>query len=253
MITICFTYFRSLGLANLEAALYSVRQQDLTYVDELVIVDNNTVDQEHEIQSVIDLLAFPVPVRLLSIKHGDPSKTHSWSTNVAIRATKTPWILVCRADYILDFELLSRFFSIVTSHPYNWNGFVTGNVYHLRVDLSKCEQTKWRVIGPQALLKLRGIEENYTCIDSGVWLTNRQVFDQVNGLEETLTVWGHAQTHFQHKLYRTGTEFVRIPEVMFYHPRHSAPRDINVAHQQLQEQGINLKELWERYPGVQPY
>jgi hypothetical protein len=46
---------------------------------------------------------------------------------------------------------------------------------------------------------------------------------------------------------------VQIPEVLFYHPRHAAPRDINLAHAQLHAVGANLSAMWARYHGVSPY
>lgn len=252
-ITICFTYFKSLALANLAAALYSLSRQDLSQVEEIVIVDNDTADAESEIRLVIDALKFPVPVGLLSFKHGDGTKTHCWSTNTALGEARTPWVLFSRADYVLDFDLLRRFYEIVMGRPQGWDGFVTANVYHLAVDVGVCEQTRWRDVGPQALLVLPGVENSYTCIDAGVWMARRDTFNHVGRLDEALTAWGHAQTHFQHKLHATGTEFVRIPEPMFFHPQHAAPRDLALAHQQLRERGIDIKQLWQRYEGAQPY
>jgi len=252
-VTVCFTYFKSLGPANLEAALYSLLMQDLSRVESIVIVDNNTADPLDDILKVVDGMKFPVPVNLLSFKHGDPTKTHSWSTNLAVSKVYTPWVFFTRADYILDFQAIRSFFNVVDAKPADWDGFVTGNVYHLAVDIAACEQAEWRRNTPRCLWRLSGAEADYTRIDAGVWMTRRRSFDRVAGLDEGLTVWGHAQTHFQYKLEMSGTEFVRIPQVMFYHPQHAGERDINLAHQQLQERGINLKELWARHEGVQPY
>src|SRR6266496_1762984 len=147
MITICFTYFKSLTLANLRAALYSVRRQDLSRVDSLVVVDNNTDDSPDDIQTAINELSFPVPVRLLSFKHGDSSKTHSWSTNAAVREALTPWVLFIRADYLLDFSLLKRFTDIIDSRPFDWDGFIMSDGYHLSTNVESCEQTEWRSLG----------------------------------------------------------------------------------------------------------
>ena len=58
MITICLTYFKSLTLANLDAALHSVRQQDLTNVTEIVIVDNDTQDSLVAINNGIATISF---------------------------------------------------------------------------------------------------------------------------------------------------------------------------------------------------
>ena len=96
-ITICFTYFKSLGLANLDAALHSVRQQDFSRVEAVVIVDNNGEGSAYDVQVIIDKHEFLVPVNLYSFKHADPLKTHAWSSNVAVRMATTPWIFFCRA------------------------------------------------------------------------------------------------------------------------------------------------------------
>lgn len=109
MITICCTYFRSLTLANLEAALYSVRRQDFSQVEEVVVLDNNTDDPAGAIEAVIDAQQFPVRVRFLSCKHEDLSRTQSWSTNVAVREARTPWVFCTRADYLLDFSTVEWF------------------------------------------------------------------------------------------------------------------------------------------------
>lgn len=254
MITICFTYFKSLGLANLDAALHSVRQQDFRKVLELVIVDNDTSDPENDILDVIDSYCFPVPVYLLSSKHGDASRTHSWSSNVAVREAKTPWVLFTRADYLLRFDAVKLFVDMICSRPSDWNGFVTSNGCHLGIDVGVCDKTQWRELGPGVIqLEYGGQTFDYTLIDAGVWATRRASFDGVDGLDESLTAWGHAQTHFQHKLYASGVEFVRIPETLFYHPQHAAPRDIDLAHRQLKEKGADINDMWARYQGQQPY
>jgi hypothetical protein len=248
MITICLTHFRSLTLANLAAALYSLRRQNLSGVKEVVIIDNDTLDTRHEIQVMVDALVFPVPVRVLSFKHGDASKTHAWSTNRAVQEVTTPQVFFTRADYILREDVLARFTS--EARP---NDFVTASGYHLGCDVQTCENTGWRTVGAKVLWSMPGVEYDYGIIDTGVWLTSREVFDSVGGLDERLTAWGHAQTHFQHKLFKAGVNFVRIPEVMFYHPAHGGEKDINLAHSQLRELGGDLKGMWARYHGASPY
>ena len=251
-ISVCCVYFRSLGLANLRAALYSVRRQELDSVRELVVADNDTGDTEGSVRDIVDALDFPVPVRVLSFNHGDPTKTHAWSTNQAVRATDTPWVLFTRADYLLRFDAL-RLFSSVVGRNREWNGFVTGNGYHLAMGVDEAEQTTWRTLGPRVLLGYPGMEYDYSVVDTGVWMASRAAFDAVGGMDEALSAWGHAQTEFQHRLHKAGTEFMRIPEVLFFHPFHGAPRDIDVAHAQLEARGVNLKEMWARYHGTSPY
>ena len=250
MITICLTYFRSLALANLAAALYSVRRQDLSRVAALVVLDNATDDPRDAIEAVVASLDFPVPVVFRSFKHGDRNRTHAWSTNAAVEVAATPWVFFTRADYLLDFSTLAKFASIVDAQPQDWDGFVTSNGRHLHYDIGGCEQLCWRNSGPAAL---GGIDFEYTCVDAGVWMARRNSVIRVGGLDERLTAWGHAQTLFQHKLHLAGVECVRIRETLFFHPAHGAERDLAEAHRQLREIGATPQELWDRYEGAKPY
>jgi len=250
-ITICLTYFRSLSLANLGAALHSIRQQDMTHVESLVIIDNNTADALTDILSLVESFEFSVPVNLNSFKHGDAAKTHSWSTNVAVQKAFTPWILFTRADYLLDFDAVAQFAAAATSD----NQFIVSRYFDVGVDIARCEQTDWRRQGPSVLQHF-GREYDHVLIDAGVWMTRKDIFNKVGGMDETLVAWGHAQTVFQHKVYRAGVEFVKLPSVLFYHPAHGyeTPRDHAVARQQLQTLGLDLVEMWSRYTGAEnPY
>lgn len=253
MITICMTYFVSLTLVNLSAALYSLRQQKFDRVKEIIVIDNNTRSGWEEIHQIIEEFKFPVPVRLLSFDHENPERTHSWSTNMAVRHAVTPWIFFSRADYVLDFDIVDKFMQVVDAKPEGWKGFVSSHVYHLHVDIGACNQLSWRLDGPKIFRRLPGVENDYMYIDAGVWLCRRDSFHSVSGLEESLSAWGHAQTHFQHKLYEAGVEFVTLQDTLFYHPQHAAPRDLAVANEQLAAQGIDLRKMWQRYHGGSPY
>src|SRR5258708_2152204 len=99
----------------------------------------------------------------------------------------------------------------------------------------------------------KGTEFDYTLIDAGVWMARKDAFRRVDGMDEGMTAWGHAQTDFQHRLWKAGTEFVRVPETLFWHPFHGGHRDIDVAHAQLVAKGGDLKAMWSRYEGVSPY
>ena len=243
-VTICLVYFKSLTLANLDAALHSVRQQDLSCVKELIVLDNNTLDDEVAILDVVESFGFPVPKRVLSFKHGDRTKTHSWSTNIAIRESTTAQVLFTRADYLLRFDTLARMLAVAQ------DAFVVGNGCHLANGVKDCDATRWRDIGPQIFT---GAEFDYTEVDAGVYLIHRDAFDRVGGLNEELAAWGHAQTDFQHRLHQAGTAFVRIPEILFWHPAHGGEKDIHLAHQQLAGAGGDLKTMWQRYHGRSPY
>lgn len=245
-VTICLTYFRSLTLANLDAALYALRQQDFWRVDRLIVFDNNTVDAPAAIQAVVDAHQFPVPVTVQAVKHGIATRTHAWSTNQAVSRVETPWVFFTRADYVLAFDAIQSFTAEMGEHP---DGFITSDGCHLAQDVHACERSPWRTTGPQFV----GATFDYTCIDAGVWLLRRQLFEQVGGLDERLTAWGHAQTEFQYRLHRAGVGCVRIPRVLFFHPHHGGPRDLRIAHQQLAAQGGDLRAMWARYEGASPY
>ena len=249
MMTICFVYFRSLAMAHLRASLFSLRQQDFTQVEKIIILDNNTDDSTTDIYSAAHEYEFPVPIVFYSAKHKDTTKTHAWSTNAVVRQAFTPWVFFTRADYLLSFDIVKRFASIAGGYPNDWNGFVTSDGSYVGA-LQECERTTWRENGPGVI---QGTTYNHTVIDAGVWLGRSQSFTQVGGLDEHLTAWGHAQTHFQWKLYKTGTEFIRIPEVLFYHLDHGGDKDIVLANQQLASRGVSLQDMWSRYDGPKVY
>jgi GT2 family glycosyltransferase len=138
-------------------------------------------------------------------------------------------------------------------HSKGWDGFVTGDCYWLHTDIATVEATDWRRAGAALLRQQPGAVAAHSEVDTGVWMTTRAAFERVGGLEEALTAWGHAQTHFQWKLHKAGTETVRIPRVLYYHPMHGAPRDLALANAQLAQQGLDIKELWARYDGEHGY
>lgn len=249
-ITICFTYFRSLNLLNLEAALYSVKQQDMSRVNSIVIVDNNTDDTIRSILDVIEAAEFRVPVCFSSFKHGDLTHEQAWSTNVTVRRAHTSWVFYTRADYLLDPSMLGKFVAVLDAKPPEWDGFIVSHGRHLGNDIAQCNAVGWRTRG---LAVLGGVDYDYTEIDSGVWMARRETFDGIGGFDERLSAWGHAQTDFQFRMFEAGVEFVRIPEVLFYHPAHGGNRDIEVAHQQLRDRGGDIREMWARYPGPKFY
>lgn len=252
-VTICFTYFKSLTLANLAAALYSVRRQDLSRVVEVVVVDNDTIDSESAIQSVISAQDFPIPVRLVSTKHGDVTREQAWSTNFTVRHAEAPWVFYTRADYLLDFSMVGKFLAVIDGKSANWDGFIVSHGCHLSLSIEECEKSDWRERGPRVF---QGVEYDYTEIDSGVWMARRDAYDRIGGFDERLAAWGHAQTEFQYRMYVSGVKFVRVRETLFFHPHHGGSRDIDRAHAQLQEIGLDrtrLQTMWERYEGAKFY
>lgn len=247
MISICLTYFRSLTLANLDAALFSVRQQDLSRVSELILLDNNTKDRVEEILELVGRHQFPIPTPIYSDKHGNSTRTHPWSTNTVVRQAQSPWVFFTRADYVLEFDAVARMAAEATM-----NQFVVGNFFDVNADVAQCEETNWRARGP-GVLRQYGYECHHAMIDSGVWLTTQENFQKVNGLDESLYAWGHAQTVFQHKLFKIDVPIVQAPGILYYHIKHAAERDMSLAHAQLHQLGLDAKTLWNRFPGQNPY
>ncbi len=253
MITICLIYFKSLTLKNLDAALYSIRQQDLSNVRDIVLVDNDTDDNPNDIAKVVSRHLFPIHVNLYSYKHGVSTRTHSWSSNIAISKVYSPWVFFTRADYVLDFDIVKKFSLVAAEYREHWPGFITSNGCHLSDDIAACERQPWREQGTTVLRNLHGVQFDYTIIDAGVWMAQRASVVFVGGLDESLSAWGHAQTEFQARLHKSGVEFVRVPEVLFWHPMHGGQRDIALANEQLGALGVDVKELWDRWEGTNPY
>jgi len=140
---------------------------------------------------------------------------------------------------------------VVAGKPVGWDGFVVSHGCHLGIGVAECERTEWRRVGPAPCL--HGINYDYTEIDSGVWMMRRDTYDRVGGFDERLAAWGHAQTEFQHRVHLAGVEFVRIPQVLFWHPGHGGAKDMEQANRQLSAVGTDLRLMWSRYHGVSPY
>jgi len=171
-VTVTLTYFKSLTLDHLRASLHSLRKQAfLDRVQELVVVDNDTADTQPEIAAVINETQFPIPTRLLSFKHGDASRTHSWSANAAFREGRTNWTFFTRADYLLDPGMIVRCLQQAAARHPGWDGFVTGDCYWLHTDIAAVEATAWRREGAGVLIHLPGAVAAHSIIDTGVWMT----------------------------------------------------------------------------------
>ena len=194
-------------------------------------------------------MGFTVPVYFSSFKHRDKTKTHAWSTNAAVERAQTSWVFFTRADYILDWGIVNEFVQIADKKPEDWNGFITSYGFHLNHDIGHVNFTNWRHVD-EFPRHLPGVLIDYSKVDTGVWMMPKAGFNAVGGLDERLSAWGHAQTHFQHKLWEAGTEFVVIPKTMFFHPLHSAERDLDLANRQIAEIGADLRGMWARHPGV---
>jgi hypothetical protein len=249
-VSIVLIYFQSLTLAHLDASLHALARNDLSGLTEIVILDNNTPDPVAQIEAVMARQSWPVPIRLVSLKHGDSTKTHAWSTNTAVRALSTPWVLLSRADYLLSPDAVRLF--LEQRHTPQ---FVVGRYWDVPVFLEQVENTNWRAEGPSVLQRW-GKEYDHTLIDAGLWMTTRDLFESVGGVDESLTAWGHPQTHFQYKLHQVGVPSYRIPSIVFYHIFHGSvtPRNHGLAKQQVETLGVTIPEMWARYTGADnPY
>lgn len=260
MIDIAFVFFRTLDLRHLDAALYSLSRQDFTEVGSVFILDNNTTFTPDQIEAVVQRYPVPVPVEVGYGKHGDPNKTQSWSVNAVMRRCQSPWVFFTRADYILDASTLARFAAVRDQHPPDWRGFVTSYAYHMAFDergdqriegFRDIEQHDWRTRGAQVLLTdVNGWRVDSSHLDAGVWLTRRALWAEVGGLDERLHAWGYQQTVFQRALREHGVDIVQIPEFLFFHQHHAAPRSYDVAKAQLAETGLTVEALQAFRPDV---
>lgn len=259
MIEVCFVYFNAIRLCHLDAAWYSLSAQDFSDVSCVRFLDNNTQDSPEEIGAVLDRYPLPVPVCREFCKHGRIDRTHSWSVNRVVSGVPEDSIVFfTRGDYILDFDVISKFAEEFARHQEG--AFVTGYAHHMaydergdqRVDgFRDIEPTEWRTHGTGRLLeRINGWRVNTSDVDAGVWLTRRALLTTVGGFDESLTAWGYQQTVFQHRLRLAGVEIVQIPEYLFFHQHHAAPRNYDVAKQQLRDRGIDLDDLARTRPDI---
>jgi hypothetical protein len=257
MISICFVYFRSVTLDHLDAAWFSLSRQDFSNVNGVYVLDNNTDDDQAAIRAVIDRYRLPVPVYIMHAKHRLRTRTHSWSVNKVVRWAAGPLIFFTRADYILDARAVERFAALVVpSKP----RLITSYAYHMAFDergdqriegFRDIEQHHWRERGAQVLLDAVNGWRVHSCdLDAGVWLLPRETVERVGGLDEGLVEWGYAQTLFQKHLRDHGVPAIQIPEYLFFHQHHAAPRSYDRARADLAKQGITVEELAAFRPDV---
>jgi len=241
-ITLGFVYFRTTSLAHLDAAWFTVsRLAGLDAVAGAYILDNNTDDAPAEIQQVIDRYPVPFPVTVDYAKHGVSRRTHSWSVNRVLSEVTTPWVFFTRSDFLLDPTCLHTFRqtrdSRLERNP-QWRGLVTSYCHQMGYDaaLSNTDalaphslpDAPWR-LQPDGLRGLVGsvpaCRFHDADKDAGVWLTSTEVWRTSGGLNEKLVSWGYQQSLWQDALKRHGVEMVQIPDYLFHHQHHAAPRD----------------------------
>jgi hypothetical protein len=134
VITVGFIFFRTLRLEHLDAAWYSLSRQDFRGVSQIVFLDNNTPFSQDEITEVLDRYHMPVPVVTYFEKHGDDTRTQSWSCNYIGRTADTRWLFLTRADFLLDDDCLAQFKAQRDAHAQGWRGFVTSWCHQMGYD-----------------------------------------------------------------------------------------------------------------------
>lgn len=239
-VSLCFVYFQTLDLRHLDAAWYSVSKQDFTDVNAVFFLDNNTTDDPAAIEEVLNRYPLPVPVITTFDKHGDNTKTQSWSVNRVCKQAYGPWIFFTRADYILAFDALAQMSTLGKQRALQAGGkpFISGWCWQMAYDRDGAnmnayidiEPLEWRRRGMSALLEHPyAFRFHETHLDAGVWFTKKDYLAEAGWMNEKLTVWGYQQSSFQRALTRKGVSCEAIQDYMFAHQHHWAPRDFAAA------------------------
>jgi hypothetical protein len=245
--SVAFVFFRSTDLSHLERAWYSLSQQDFTGVGEVIFYDNNTEFTEEEMVPVLMRHSMPVGVHLRADKHGDPTRTHSWSVNRSCQLATHPLVLFMRSDYLLTRDCLQslRGEYLRSERPV----FVSGHCYQTAYDREAqplppvdLDAYPWRTEGAEILPGyVPGFCFHETDQDAGVWLAAKASMEAAGWMNEKLTAWGYQQSTFQRALRRTGTECVTIPRYLFVHQQHGfTSRDFVLARQEYDQYGGGL-------------
>lgn len=229
---ICFVHFSTVSLSHLDAAWYALSRQSFNGITRIYFLDNNSPHDPEDIHAVLRRYPIPVPVIFESDKHGDPTRTHSWSMNRVFGMSHEPWVLFCRSDYLMADTLVDKFLStLATFAGDDWGGFVTSYMVGLPDTPSYLEPTApWRTEGAQALmLTLGNVLYTLTDADAGVWLTERRLVVASRGWDEALQSWGWQQTIWQRGMRAVGAEIITIPEPLYFHMFHPVPNRSNLA------------------------
>lgn len=242
MIDVAFIFFRTLRLEHLDAAWFTLSRQDFTDVGRVIVIDNNTEYSPAEIEAVLDRYPIPVPRILSYQKHGDRTKTQSWSCNLAARTATNEWLFLTRADFLLNPECLTMLRNERDQYGAG-RMFITSWCHQMAYDnqLSNTDalapyslpDAAWRtdLLGPRGLVgQVPGVYFQETHVDAGVWLIRRSLVDEAGGLNERMVSWGYQQQVFQRRLRDSMNVDIRvIPDYLFHHQHHAAPRNVMVA------------------------
>lgn len=248
VVSVCFVHFNGgLNLQHLDAAWYSLSKQDFTGVNGVYFLDNNSPQTEEEICGVIDRYPLPVSVREVFNKHGDATKTQSWSVNSVCQWAAGPWIFFMRSDYILSFDCLARMRDEVLGRPtWDQRRFVSGWCWQMAYDREArnvpdnidIEQYGWRERGMPALLEHPyGFKFHETDQDAGCWFTSKDFMAEAGWMNEGLVSWGYQQSTFQRAMRNLGISTSAIQDYLFAHQHHYAVRDFDKAQREYQQHG----------------
>ncbi len=242
MIDIVLIYFRTLYPAHFEAAWFSLSQQDFTHVRSVIVLDNNTDTPPDTLQQLAAKHPIPVPILWCIEKHGHLDRTQSWSVNRAFQLARDGWVLITRADFLMDPTLVERF---ALAHD-DTRLFITSWCYQMGCDAELSNRdviadytlpdAAWRqsAQGLQGLVGVvPGVPFQSTDADAGVYLMRKADWATAGGLNEKMVSWGYQQQAFQRALRRTGVATVQLQEYLYFHQHHSAPRDFAKAGQEL--------------------
>lgn len=246
LIDICFVHFRSLNLTHLDAAWYSLSRQGFDGVRSVQFLDNNTDDSEEDIREILSCYPIPVPVTMEFAKHGDTTRTQSWSVNHVCRDMAIgPSIFFTRSDYILAFDCLQRFRAYIGSCP-GQQVFVSGWCWQMAYDRDAqnidanidIEKYNWRHHGMSALLEHPyAFRFHETHLDAGVWMTKREYLETAGWMNEKLISWGYQQSTFQRALDRCNVRCVALQDYLFAHQHHYAVRNFDQAAAEYHQHG----------------
>jgi len=246
-ISICFVHFRTLNLIHLDAAWFALSKQDMTGVNGIWFLDNNTEHSADELLTTLFRYQFceSSSIHMELNKHGDPARTHSWSVNEVCKYAPGPWILFCRTDYILAFDCLAR----LRDHAFEMvsqgiKPFVSGWCWQMAYDREArnidanidIEKYGWRDRGMSALLEHPyAFRFHETDQDAGVWFTNKSYLEEAGWMNEQLSSWGYQQSTFQRALRnKASVQCSAISEYLFAHQHHYADRDFDRASREYQ-------------------
>ena len=245
MLSIVFTFYRTLDLKHLERALCSLSMQTaLDQATELVFVDNNTNYAPVEIENVVREYEELLPeVKYHFMKHGQSDRCHSWSANYGIRAAENDLVFFTRADYILMEDCLERMLAGMRDEQM---AFMSGWCYQMACQRGgepyemepPYEAFGWRDNVRNLLLWPHAHLFHETDKDAGTYLTTRTAVAAGGWYDELMVSFGYQQSTLQRQMSNAGVRMEAIQEFLFCHQHHEADRDFARArHEYMRSRG----------------